>query len=183
VGFVRRLAENRSAPHAVRRKALELWLEAPVKTPPVRTAHPMRPRPQVEEIEWLAAPYGDPGGLRAQHTQLARDLARDYRHMYGTRLFTDALAIDAMQRHLRTKFGTWPTEGRALAEIERHVAVLAEILARSLGASWVDLELMSIPPSAIVSPRDWLRRFLVEGHREPDLVDRYLAQEASSIRL
>jgi hypothetical protein len=80
---------------------------------------------------------------RIAMTRLARDIGRDYRLWYGTALKTDLLAIDAMQRHLRRRYPDEPTEEAGLRQLEkelmRHGALLSEILARTLGAEWVDV--------------------------------------------
>lgn len=130
----------------------------------------------------------DPANARILMTRLARELGRDYRLWYGTTLKTDVIAIDAMQRHLRRRFseGTLDeSHARQLeAELTRHGALLSEILARRLGAEWVDLEsekpghwAMSVPPQVRVWPVGRVYRFFRQGHREADLVAFYAELE------
>ncbi|HEY1958254.1 MAG TPA: hypothetical protein VGH28_21705 [Polyangiaceae bacterium] len=115
-------------------------------------------------------------------TRLARALARDYRLAYGTTLKTDPMAIEAMQRQLRRRAGEAPRE----KELLRHGALFSEILARSLGAEWDDVEgdparwVMVVPPSTRVSPIARVMRFFERGHRESDLVAFFLELEKSA---
>jgi hypothetical protein len=166
------------------------------------TAHPPIRRLSAPEIvETLQLPPGlndnmlapaemprDPNNARILMTRLARELGRDYRLWYGTALKTDVIAIDAMQRHLRRRFseGTLdePHARQLEAELTRHGALLSEILARRLGAEWVDLEsekpghwAMSVPPQVRVWPIGRVYRFFRQGHREADLVAFYAELE------
>jgi hypothetical protein len=118
---------------------------------------------------------------------------------YGTALKTDLLAIDAMQRHLRRREEA-PTNGperqrQHERELLRHGALLSEILARRLGAEWVDVSadhpaqwVMVVPGStattqaARVSPIGRVYRFVREGHHESDLVAFYLDLETDAKR-
>ncbi len=115
-------------------------------------------------------------------TRLARALARDYRLAYGTTLKTDPIAIEAMQRHLRRRFGEEPRD----EELLRHGALFGEILARSLGARWESVEgepagwVMIVPPSVRVAPIGRVMRFFERGHRESDLVAFYFEIEKSA---
>ena len=73
-------------------------------------------------------------------TRLARSLARDYRLWYGATLRCNVLAVDAMQRHLAQRYaGATLDDAKVVSELQRHGALLSEILARRLGAEWVDI--------------------------------------------
>jgi hypothetical protein len=126
---------------------------------------------------------------RIAATRAARDLGRDYRLWYGTALRTDALAVDAMQRHLLLRFGgkaeTSLNDADAVWELTRHGALLSEILARGLGAEWIDVRptepaywAMLVPPSTRTWPIARVYRFVTHGHRERDLVSYYLDLDA-----
>jgi hypothetical protein len=123
---------------------------------------------------------------RIAMTRLARGVGRDYRLRYGATLLMDLAAIDAMQRHLRGRADIAAPPGKKLeADLTRHGALLSELLARTLGAEWVDLSsgrasdwTMIVPGClAPVSPIDRVRRFFTRGHREADLVAFYIELE------
>ncbi len=125
---------------------------------------------------------------RVQMTLLARELGLDYRLKRGVVLRADVGGIEAMQAHLR---GTFPDHAIRTAEdaleVNRHGALLAEILIRRLGAEWVDVtpaELgywaLIVPPDARVWPFGRVARLIANGHRERDLVSTYLELEARS---
>jgi hypothetical protein len=163
---------------------------------------PMRFRPDPSElVESLSLPQSanedmlregarprEPLHARIAMTRLARSLGRDYRLWYGTILKTDAIAIDAMQRHLRRAFdgACDPRLARHIeADLTRHGALLSELLARGLGGVWVDVRselpgqwAMSVPPDLRVWPLERVYRFFRQGHREADLVAFYLELEA-----
>jgi hypothetical protein len=139
--------------------------------------------PRIEVVETMSQPEGDE--IRSRMTQLARDLARDYRLSYGTTLKTDVVAIEAMQHHLRRRFEHAQRDARASRqfdeELTRHGALLSEILVRTLGARWVDVSspelgrwVMVVPPSTRVWPIGRVYRFFEQGDREGDLVSFYL---------
>ena len=122
---------------------------------------------------------------RVAMTRLARHLGRDYRLWYGTTLKTDVMAVDAMQRHLRRRFADGALDEKRSRQLEveltRHGATLSEILARTLGAQWVDLSSpqpghwsMIVPPGTRVWPIGRVYRFFGQGHREADLVAFYM---------
>jgi hypothetical protein len=152
-------------------------------------------RYEPEEIETLSLP----GGLSDEHlaegvvarsgnevrivsTRFARLLGREYREKYGVRLRADAQAVDWMQRHLVTRWGnSGLTNPEAVWDVRRHGALLSEILARTLGADWVDVSpseigywAMFVPPRTRTWPFGRVHRFLTLGHREKDLVSYYL---------
>jgi len=126
-------------------------------------------------------------------TRLSRTLGRDYRLWYGTTLVTNAIAVETMQRHLRRRFedasSDKQTAQKLEAELTRHGALLSEILARSLGAAWVDLSAsepghwaMVIHPNTRVWPIGRVYRFFQQGHREADLVAFFLDLESEARR-
>jgi hypothetical protein len=152
-----------------------------------------------ELVESLALPLGatesalgvndlptTPLQARVAMTRLARALARDYRLWYGTTLRCNVLAIDAMQRHLTARYAGAPLSDPAVAwELRRHGALLSEIMARALGAAWVDVAptepgywAMLIPPSTRTWPIGRVYRFVALGHRERDLLSYYLELES-----
>ncbi len=129
-----------------------------------------------------------PAQMRVAMTRQARALGRDYRIWYGTALKTNAMAIEAMQRHLRRRFGDGgsdpKTEKKLETELTRHGALLSEILARMLGGAWVDVSgdepgrwAMLLGPNLRVWPIGRVYRFFRQGHREEDLVAFYLELE------
>ena len=158
-----------------------------------------RPRYEPELVESLALPLGaseevlaigdwptTPIQARTAMTRLARSLARDYRLWYGTTLRCNVLAVDAMQRHLAQRYAGAPlADPKVVAELQRHGALLSEILARALGADWVDIAptepgywAMFVPPGTRCWPIGRIYRFLALGHSERDLVSYYLDIEA-----
>jgi hypothetical protein len=168
-------------------------LTAPV-SPRLEIVETLRLPPGLTE-EMLAAgsiPRNAPEA-RVAMTRLARHLGRDYRLWYGTTLMTDVMAVDAMQRHLRRRFADGPLDERHARELQveltRHGALMSEILARSLGAQWLDLSSpepgrwsMRVPPSVTVWPIGRLYRFYGQGHREADLVAFYMELESGAQR-
>jgi len=161
--------------------------EPPPLAPQTRL-EPLKERPRTEVVETMSSPEGDE--IRLRMTQLARTLARDYRLSYGTTLKTDPIAIEAMQRHLRRRVGDAKTEERRRGldlELLRHGALLSEILARTLGAQWIETVgdqfgtwSMLVPPSTRVWPIGRVYRFFEQGHRESDLVAFYFELERSA---
>jgi hypothetical protein len=133
-----------------------------------------------------------PSQMRVAMTRQARALGRDYRLWYGTTLKTNAMAIEAMQRHLRRRFGDGggdaKTEKRLEVELTRHGALLSEILARILGGEWVDVSgdepgrwAMTLGSSMRVWPIGRVYRFFRQGHRDADLVAFYLDLERAQL--
>lgn len=153
----------------------------------------------VEVAEHLSLPAGSPRDARllptrpttplearVQMTFLARDLGRAYRETQGVELRTDIEGLEAMQAHLR---GAFPDHTIRTAEdareIERHGALLSEILVRRLGAEWADIThgemgywAMTIPPDIRVWPFGRIARLIANGHRERDLVSTFLELSA-----
>ena len=111
---------------------------------------------------------------------------------YGVDLRSDLEGLEIAQRYLREAF---PSEGVHTAEDERevmrHGAFLSELLARRLGARWIDLGpadpgrwAMLVPSSSRTNEvcRTWpfgrVLRFIALKHKERDLVSYYLQLEA-----
>jgi hypothetical protein len=184
----------------------------PVATVPPPAARPSMPvgkmprglvpiRYEPELVESLALPPGaseeilavgdwptTPLQVRTAMTRLARSLARDYRLWYGTTLRCNVLAVDAMQRHLAQRYaGVALSDQRVETELQRHGALLSEILGRNLGAEWVDISptepgywAMLVAPSTRFWPIGRVYRFVSLGRNERDLVSYYLDIEARS---
>ena len=179
----------------------------PAVLPPAQPADPRwrervavpRPRYDPELVESLALPLGATEDVlavgdwptsaiqvRVAMTRLARSLARDYRLWYGSTLRCNVLAVDAMQRHLVQRFTNAKlTDPRVVSELQRHGALISEILARALGADWVDIApsepgywAMFVPPATRCWPIGRVYRFVSLGHSERDLVSYYLDIEA-----
>jgi hypothetical protein len=142
--------------------------------------------PIAETMEELSQPWdvGDAPGAaeaRAQFTDMSRELARTYRVERGIILKTDADGIEAMQGVLRaTRYEGVRTTG-GMTDVRRHGAVLSEILARRLGARWIDVtasELghwtMDVRGIVHVRPFGRVLRFLEQPEGERDLVSFYL---------
>ena len=131
-----------------------------------------------------------PHEVRIACTRMARELGRDYRLWYGTRLRTDALAVEAMQRHLLSRWPDGKLSGQDAAwELRRHGALLSEILARALSGYWVDIApseigywAMFVPPGTRTWPFGRVYRFVTLGQKERDLVSYYLEVHARAKR-
>jgi hypothetical protein len=170
--------------------------------PPQQQPRP-RERYVPELVESLSLPYGTteadlPAGavprtameVRIACTRMARDLGRDYRLWYGSRLRTDALAVEAMQRHLLSRWPDGQIQGVDAAwELRRHGALLSEIIARALQGYWVDVGpseigywAMFVPPGTRTWPFGRVYRFVALGQRERDLVSYYLEMNARAKR-
>jgi hypothetical protein len=136
-----------------------------------------------------------PLDARVYCTLLARELGREL-HDLGVVARCDLDGLEAAQRHLREALpdaGTRALRPDETRHILRHGALLGELLARRLGAQWVDLEppdpqrwAMLVPTwttgSRAAPTRVWpfarVARFAVMGHKERDLVSYYLEVEA-----
>jgi hypothetical protein len=191
------------------------------KAPSRTTTPPPASSPRsgdAERIETLSLPAGlqgipppaldepprAPPAARLAFTFLTRELGRELRMRHGVEVLTDLEGLELAQRYLRERL----TDGRVKTrdderELMRHGAFLSELLARRLGAFWVDLEssdsarwAMLIPAGeareggAVEYPpeptRVWpfarVLRFVAMGHKERDLVSYYLELEASARR-
>jgi len=161
------------------------------------------PRERVEMLSHPSGINGDPAppadqppqtpdAARLAFTLLARELARELRMRHGVDLQTDVDGLEQSQRFLREALADGrvrtPEERR---EVMRHGAFLSELLARRLGARWVDVNspdpgrwamLLPSAPRAGENLRIWpfgrVLRFVVMGHKEKDLVSYYLELEA-----
>lgn len=142
----------------------------------------------------IAAPGGElPRGIleaRVFFTHQSRELGREYRMRHGVVLKTDVQAIEQMQTILRERLpdGVIRTREEAML-VRRHGALLTEILARTLGAVWVDVApteigywAMLVPPATRAWPFGRLLRLLLRGYRERDLVSYYLELKARANR-
>lgn len=158
--------------------------------------------PRLDEVE-LADKLALPPGLRelglpsealptsvidarVQFTRLTRELGGEYRMVHGIQLRMDISGIEAIQGHLLESYpsGVVGTAEEAM-DVRRHGAFLSEILARNLGAFWVDIApsdvgywAMVVPPATRVWPFGRLLRFIAKAHKERDLVAYYLELEA-----
>jgi hypothetical protein len=122
---------------------------------------------------------------RVTFTLWTRELGQKTRERYRADLRTDVISIETMQRFIHERFPS----GRVETDADRqsaflYGAFLSEILARRLGAYWVDIgptELgywaMLIAPTTRVHPFGRVLRFIHMGHRERDLVSYYLELE------
>lgn len=125
---------------------------------------------------------------RVQFTLLSRALGKHYRERRGIALKTDLSGVEAMQTALRERFSVPAIRSADEAsDVRSHGAFLSEILARSFGAEWVDIaptELgywaMATPNRLRVFPFGRVLRFILQGHRERDLVSYFLEIEARS---
>jgi hypothetical protein len=170
-----------------------------------------RTLPTMPSMDRIAAPSGAPGQLaehlppprgaagepgaasstpsiidvRVQFTQLSRELGRDYRLKHGIELRADVHGIEAFQSIL-LRTVTDDVDAATLAvEIRKHGAFLSEILARNLGAQWVDISpeelgywAMIVPPDTRVWPFGRVARFVSMGAKERDLVSYYRELES-----
>ncbi|HEX4445337.1 MAG TPA: hypothetical protein VH044_01320 [Polyangiaceae bacterium] len=212
----------RSAPPPTNRSGQAPPLVAPViqSVQPASAVHagqPFHPRQlvfEVEKIESLSLPAGlqgmpppsldepprIPPAARLAFTFLSRELGRDVRLRQGAELQTDLEGLEQAQRYLRERLPDGRVRTREEErELMRNGAFLSELLARRLGAFWVDLEsndssrwAMLVPagtPAEGAPPeptRAWpfarVLRFIAMGHKERDLVSYYLELEARARR-
>jgi hypothetical protein len=192
----------------------------PPPSPRVQAGHAGQPAqahhllPEVEKIEALSLPAGlqgmpppaldepprIPPAARLAFTFLSRELGRDIRSRYGADVQTDLEGLELAQRYLRERLPDGRVRTREEErELMRNGAFLSEMLARRLGAFWVDLEsnessrwAMLVPagtPAEGAGPeptRVWpfarVARFIAMGHKERDLVSYYLELEARARR-
>jgi len=180
-------------PYRLEARGERVW-----STPPPRDV-------DVERLETLSLPAGMRGdepppldehprtgpAARLTCTFLARELGRELRARYAVEVRSDVDGLETAQRYLREEF----VDGRVrtaeeLREVMRQGGFLGELLARRLGARWVDLEspepgrwAMLVPSRsrtdevARVWPFARVLRFVAMGHKERDLVSYYLELE------
>jgi hypothetical protein len=122
---------------------------------------------------------------RSLFTRLTRELGRDTREVHGVTLNLDLASLERVQVQLLESFpsGTVRTPGEA-RQLRRHGAYLSELLARRLGARWVDVaspELghwkMLVEPEMEVWPFGRVIRFVQKRNQERDLVAYFLELE------
>lgn len=119
---------------------------------------------------------------RIKFTHWARELGRQYKNEFGTILKTDLHSIELIQARLRERFPEGMLKNATEQHfVEKHGALLAEILIRTLGAEWTDIaptELgyweMTTPPSTRVWPFGRVFRYITMGSKERDLVSFFL---------
>lgn len=139
-----------------------------------------------EVVEELSPPWevGDAPGAaeaRAQFTDMARELGRLYRTEKNIVLRTDASGIEAMQATLRQAAKAGVRSTSSMVDVRCHGAVLSEILARRILATWVDVQqpelghwTMDVRGVARIRPFGRVLRFLENADTERDLVAYYL---------
>ncbi len=166
---------------------------------------------EVEALETLSLPPGmqgmptpppeepprTPTAARLAFTLLTRELGRELRMRYGVEPCLDLDGLEMTQRYLRERLPEGRVRGREdERELLRHGALLSELLARRLGAQWVDLDSNDSARWAMLvsstsgAPREPIRvwpfaralRFVGMGHKERDLVSYYLELEGRSRR-
>ncbi len=137
-----------------------------------------------EVVEQLDDPPRDAPDYdaRVQCVAMARELGRLYRMQHGIVLRTDVPSLEHMQTQLLERYhGRGVKTQSAAMDVQRHGAVLAETLARSLGARWTDIapsELgyweMTVAPGLRVWPFARVLRLISMGAKERDLVSYFL---------
>jgi hypothetical protein len=181
----------------------------PLRSEPASGAEPASvSEPQAELLASLSLPSDAPddaasghpraprtaGAARFTCTHLARELGRELSLRHGTDIRLDVPGLEYAQSVLRE---TMP-DGRVYnmehqRSIMRTGAFLSELLARKVGARWIDLEssdpgLWAMRVASRARPGDATRiwpigrvlRFVVHTHKERDLVSYYLELEARS---
>jgi hypothetical protein len=168
---------------------------------------PPRDEVDLERVATLSLPAGirgdappdeepprTPPAARLACTMLARELGRELEARYGVDLTNDVEGLEVAQRYLREAL----VDGRVRTpdehrEVMRQGGFVSELLARHLGARWVDLESPEAGRWAMLVPsrsrsdevaRVWpfarVLRFVAMGHKERDLVSYYLELESRS---
>lgn len=136
-----------------------------------------------EVVEELGDPPRGPDfDARLECVSMARELGRLYRMQHGIVLRTDVPSLEHMQTQLLDRYhGRGIKTQSAAMDVQRHGAVLAEMLARCLGARWTDVapsELgyweMTVPPGLHVWPFARVLRLINMGAKERDLVSYFL---------
>jgi hypothetical protein len=198
-----------SAAIALASRATDRAPARPPSAPP-----PSSPSVEVELLETLSLPAGlqgmplpaldepprIPPTARMAFTLLSRELGRELRERHGVELETNVEGLELAQRYLREKLHDGRVRTREdERELMRNGAFLSELLARRLGAFWVDLDATDSARWAMLIPaaprsadgrearepvgppeptRVWpfarMLRFVAMGHKERDLVSYYL---------
>jgi hypothetical protein len=139
-------------------------------------------------------PPRTPSAARLICTYLARELGRELRMRHNVELRSDVDGLELTQRCLREALtGERVRTAEDEREVMRHGAFVSELLARRLGARWVDLESPDPSRWAMLVPsrlrpdevcRVWpfgrVLRFVALRHKERDLVSYYLQLEAQA---
>ncbi len=164
---------------------------------PLAARPSMRPppsNPKAEVAESLSFPPGlhghpPPAGerprtivdARLSFIYATRILGREIRLAHGFSLKTNVKGLEQAQMRLSERFPeghTWvPTD---IVDVEKYGAFLSEMLARNLGAGWVDIApaevghwSMLVPPGIQVWPFGRVLRFVLMGGAERNLVGYY----------
>jgi hypothetical protein len=163
----------------------------PIAAPPSLRA-PSNPKAEVAES--LSFPPGlhghpPPAGERPRtivDARLAfiyatRTLAREIRLGHGFSLKTTVKGLEQAQAHLSERFPeghVWTPND--IVDVEKYGAFLSEMLARNLGATWVDIApaeighwSMLVPPGVQVWPFGRILRFVLMGGEERNIVGYY----------
>ncbi len=173
---------------SMRLAALPLPLGGPVyeaRPPEVAESLSLPPGLHGQAVPFDAVPKSV-AEARVQFTLLSRALGRAYRERRGVTLKTDLTGVEHAQMVLRERFVVPAIRNAEEAsEVRSHGAFLSEILARTFGAEWVDIapsELgywaMATPTGLRIFPFGRVLRFILQGHRERDLVSYYLELES-----
>jgi hypothetical protein len=160
---------------------------------------------EAEAVETLSLPHGlqdeappgdelprTPSAARLVCSFLARELGRELRMRHGVELRSDVDGLEVAQRYLCESFsGEQVRTTDEEREVMRHGAFLSELLARHLGARWIDLDpsgparwamlvASRVRPTEVcrVWPFGRILRFIALRHKERDLVSYYLQLEA-----
>ncbi|CAN5397682.1 hypothetical protein BH09MYX1_BH09MYX1_27920 [soil metagenome] len=143
-----------------------------------------------EVVEELDDPSRDSLDYEARRecVSMARELGRLYRMQHGIVLRTDVPSLEHMQSQLLERYhGRGVKTQSAALDVQRHGAVVAEMLARCLDARWTDVapsELgyweMTVPPGLRVWPFARVLRLINMGAKERDLVSYFLELYARS---
>jgi hypothetical protein len=193
----------------------------PTLTPEASSLPPYRVEPRGERV-WSVPPWGEmdleriaalslPAGEHSEAsaddepprsspsarrvcTLLARELGLALQQRYDVEVRNDVEGLETAQRYLRETL----VDGRVRTpeehrEVMRQGGFLSELLARHLGARWVDLESPEADRWAMLIPsrsrsnevaRVWpfarVLRFVAMAHKERDLVSYYLELEGRS---
>ena len=126
---------------------------------------------------------------RMQCTVMARELGVLYRTLHGIELRNDLASLEAMQAELITRYHDAGVRTvAAMLDLRRHGAVLSEMIARSLNATWLDVSgtelghwTMFVPPDTRIWPFARVLRFVTMGSKERDLVSYFLELHTRSI--
>jgi hypothetical protein len=217
VGPMPATATRSNRPPAISASESLAWSNRPTQRALAQTSAVTAPpsqvvTPEVEALETLSLPIGmqgtpapppdepprTPAAARLAFTFLTRDLGRELRLRHTVEPCLDTDGLEMTQRYLREKL----PEGRVRnredeRELLRHGAFLSELLARRLGAQWIDLDSNdSARWAMVISPasgtlrepiRAWpfarALRFVGMGHKERDLVSYYLELEGRARQL